>query len=189
MQNFNFNAQSEYCLSIWCVFPEKDIQYWTRRTWAKIIFQEVWCIIPITVATNHCFKKWWKINQHQKQWNYEGEKHCLKQRLTSIDFRFNRKFCEIILIFYPKKTFAFYQTFTHAQIKLCTKVEAKKVLQAVQIFGSDIKPTNGNWRFLNIVEFQWKHVMTYSFAAKSYTKSQFNEVKRTFKVKISLYPL
>ena len=25
LQNFNFNAQSEYCLSIWCVFQEKDI--------------------------------------------------------------------------------------------------------------------------------------------------------------------
>ena len=30
------------------------------------------------------------------------------------------------------------------------------------------------------VKLQWKHVMTFPFAAKRYTKSQFNEMKRTF---------
>ena len=59
-------------------------------------------------------------------------------------FLIQQKVLRNYLIFYPKKTFAFYQSFMHAHIKLCTKVEAKKVLQAVQIFGSDIKPTNGN---------------------------------------------
>ena len=55
-----------------------------------------------------------------------------------------------------------------------------------------------NWKNegFKFVKLQWKHVMTFPFAAKSYTKSQFNEVKRTFnchfftfkvKVRLSLF--
>ena len=76
--------------------------------------------------------------------------------------------------------FAFYQTFTHAKTNFCTKLKAKKVLLKQCKFWKWRITYNWKNEGFKFVKLQWKHVMTFPFAAKSYTKSQFNEVKRTF---------
>ena len=50
------------------------------------------------------------------------------------------------------QNFAFHKTFTHAQTKnFAQKLKQKGfVAEAVQIFGSDIKPTNGKMKVLSL---------------------------------------
>ena len=55
-KNFNFKAQIEIPLSVWCDFKRKRCtRDWTEEwTCASTTFREViWCIIPTTLAINH----------------------------------------------------------------------------------------------------------------------------------------
>ena len=100
----------------------------------------------------------WNNSRKQRQWNYEGEKHCQRHRLISIDFRFNRKFCDIIYNFFGKKlmhtrrqNFAvFFRLSRMHRLNFAQKSKQKGFAETVQIFGSDIKPTTGKMKVLSL---------------------------------------